>query len=263
MKKPWYKKYWVWAIVLVLIVIVNIGTQDEVDNDNTTDTVEETGNEENAEEAVESSNVDTTAVESEVEEDEEVAEKEEPAQEEVDEKTPQEKMVGKIMELMDSGKAFDSGSYVKGDVPKGEYAFISFEGSGKYYSETDSAGNIIDNENFDSFGYVFVHDANNLETRGVLVSVDSFETLGVSGAKEIYELVNNIEDYGDSGMYKVGLDIKPNKYTIESYGEGYVAILAGPVGNSEIVDNEIFNGKYNVNVKEGQYLQVSKGVIVK
>ena len=44
-------------------------------------------------------------------------------------------------------------------------------GSRAYYSEEDSAGNIIDNENFDSFGNVKVHAAGNLTTRGVLIRI--------------------------------------------------------------------------------------------
>jgi Glucodextranase, domain B len=176
-------------------------------------------------------------------------------------KLSKQEMLEKIGELIDLKQAFDTGSYVKGEIPKGEYAFISFEGSGQYYSEEDPAGNIIDNENFDSFGYVYVHDAGNIETEGALISVNAFKSLGVSGAKEIYEIMNDVENYKDSAWYKVGTDIKPGQYVIESYGEGYVAVMTGPVGKSEIVDNENFNGKHMVNVKAGQYLNISNGVI--
>jgi Glucodextranase, domain B len=178
-------------------------------------------------------------------------------------KPTKQEMFEKIGDLIDSKQAFDTGSYVKGEISKGEYAFITFEGSGQYYSEEDPAGNIIDNENFDSFGYVYVHDAGNIETQGALISVNAFKSLGVSGAKEIYEIMNDVEDYKDSAWYKVGTDIKPGQYVIESYGEGYVAIMAGPVGKSDIIDNENFNGKHMVNVKTGQYLNISNGVISK
>jgi len=177
-------------------------------------------------------------------------------------KTAQEIMFEKISGLVDSGKAFDTGSYIKGDIPKGEYAFVPFDGSGQYYSEEDSAGNIVDNENFDSFGYVYVHGVGNIQTKGVLISVGAFEKLGVKSAKEIYEKLNNVNNYKDSAMYKVGTDIKPGSYTIESYGEAYVEVMSGPVGNSEIVNNEIFKGKYSVSVSAGQYLKVSKGKLL-
>ncbi|PLR89518.1 hypothetical protein [Bacillus sp. T33-2] len=176
-------------------------------------------------------------------------------------KTPQQKMFEQIMGLIDAKQAFDSGSYIKGDLPPGEYAFISFDGSGKYYAEKDTAGNIIDNENFDSFGYVHVHDVGNIETGGVLISTGAFGTLGVSSAKEIYQVLNNVEDYKQSALYKVGTDIPAGQYVIESYGNGYVAKMSGPVGKSDIIDNENFNGRFMVNVTNGQYLQISNGTI--
>lgn len=177
-------------------------------------------------------------------------------------KTEQEKMLDSIIELMDSKDAFDTGSYVKGDVPSGEYAFMPIEGGGQYYSEEDSAGNIVDNENFDSFGYVYVQGAGNIQTRGVLIRVDAFSRLGAKSAKEIYEKLNDVDSYKDSAMYKVGVDIAPGTHTIQSYGEGYVEVMSGPVGNSEIIDNEIFNGKYSVGVSGGQYLKISRGKLL-
>ncbi|PFG03345.1 hypothetical protein [Bacillus sp. es.034] len=183
------------------------------------------------------------------------------AEEEV-KKTPQQEMISKIQELISSNHAYDSGSYIKGDIAEGEYAFIPFDGSGQYYAEKDGAGNIIDNENFDSFGYVYVHGAGNIDTGGVLISPASFETLGVKSAKEIYQVVNQVEgEYKESAWYKVGVDIPAGQYVIESYGEGYVAVMSGPVGNNDIVDNEIFNGRYQLSVSDGQYLKISQGVI--
>ncbi len=171
--------------------------------------------------------------------------------------TESEKMVLKLSTLMDSKLVIDSGDYVKGDVPAGEYAFIRF-GSGQYYSEEDEAGNIIDNENFDSFGYVKVHEAGDISTRGILVNVTAFEQIGVKSAKELYEILNEKTDWNQSGIYKVGIDIEAGRYTLESLGSGYYAILTGPVGNNDIVDNDNFNGKATVTIKNGQYLQLSR-----
>lgn len=177
-------------------------------------------------------------------------------------KTAQELMFENISGLMSSKDAFDTGSYVKGDIPPGEYAFVPFEGSGQYYSEEDSAGNIIDNENFDSFGYVYVHGVGNIQTQGVLIKLSAFKKLDVKSTKEIYEKLNSLNNYKDSAMYKVGVDIAPGAYTIESYGEGYVEVMSGPVGNSEIIDNEIFKGKHSASVQTNQYLKISKGKIL-
>ena len=171
-------------------------------------------------------------------------------------------LTAKIVALMDSKLAFDVGDYQKGDIPAGNYAYVKFAGAGSYYEEEDPAGNILDNENFDSFGYVKVHGKGDITTRGVLINIDAFGTLGVSGAREIYERINNTKDYYDAGYYKVGSDIPAGTYTIESYGSGYYAILTGPVGSSDIVKNDNFNGKKTVTVKNGQYLEVHRSSII-
>ncbi|CEG28062.1 hypothetical protein [Bacillus sp. B-jedd] len=178
-----------------------------------------------------------------------------------DELSLQEQMTEKLAGLIGTNQVFDTGSYIKGDIPTGEYAFVTFDGSGEYYVEKDAAGNIIDNENFESFGYVYVHGAGNLETKGVLISPSAFEALEVTNTKQIYEALNDVQNYKDSAWYKVGTDIQPGTYVIESYGSGYVAVMSGPVGKGDIIDNENFNGKYQVTVKPGQYLKISRGFI--
>ena len=179
----------------------------------------------------------------------------------VEEKSPEERMKEDILGLISSGKAYDAGSYVSGDIPQGEYVFMPFSGGGKYYSEEDGAGNIIDNENFDSFGYVYVHGAGNISTRGVLIPLASLESLGVSGAKDVYEKMNGMTAYSQSAMYRIGMDLNPGQYIIQSQGSAYVAVLTGPVGNNDIVDNENFNGRHSVSVQSGQYLSISRGEI--
>lgn len=186
-----------------------------------------------------------------------------PKVEEPVEITPKDEMIVKLMSLIDTKKAYDTGSYIKGDIPAGEYVFVSLDSSKKYYSEEELSGNIIDNENFDSFGYVYVHGVGNITTAGVLIKTDAIKDLGVNSALEIYEILNETSDYKDSGWYKVGVDIEPGTYVIESIGQAYVAVMAGPVGKSDIVDNNNFSGKYSVSVSEGQYLKVSSGSITK
>lgn len=176
--------------------------------------------------------------------------------------TEKERMIAMIVELMDDDLAFDSGDYVKGDIPEGEYAFVRF-GSGQYYSERDAAGNIIDNENFDSFGYVQVHGLGDISNKGILVSVDAFEALGVSGAKALYEIINEQTDWNQSGYYKIGYDLDAGDYTVESIGgRGYYAVMTGPVGDSRIVENDSFDGKKSVSVSGGQYLTLSRAMII-
>ena len=57
-------------------------------------------------------------------------------------------------------------------------------------------------------------------------------------ATAIYEILNNQTDYHDGGYYKVGVDIPAGQYVLESYGSGYWAVMTGPVGSSDIVDND-------------------------
>lgn len=248
-RNKWLKIGGITAGVSFVVFIIGVSAIDSPD-------AEEAKSEEPKTEASEKDSKETNS------EDEE---KEEPKKEKEPEPklTPQEEMLTKLAGLIDEGKAIDTGSYIKGDIPKGEYAFITFDGSGQYYAETDQAGEIIDNENFASFGYVHVHEKGNVETRGALVKMDALKDLGVSGAKELYEVMNDVEDYTGSAWYKVGTDIEPGQYVIESIGEGYAAVMSGPVGNNEIINNNAFSGRYSVNVSDGQYLVVSKGEIKK
>ena len=166
--------------------------------------------------------------------------------------------------LISEGLAYDTGDYIKGDITPGEYAFVKFDGSGSYYSEEDAAGNIIDNENFDSFGYVKVHGVGSVKTRGVLVNINAFERLNVTGAKQLYEILNNQKNYNQGGYYKVGTDIEPGQYLLESIGgSGYWAIMTGPVGNSDIVNNDNYSGRASVNLRTGQYITISRSTITK
>ena len=64
-------------------------------------------------------------------------------------------------------------------------------------------------------------------------------------------------------MYKVGLDIQAGYYVIESSSEAYVALLTGPIGRNDIIDNDFFDGRYALSISEGQYLQISGGTILK
>ncbi len=162
----------------------------------------------------------------------------------------------------DEKLAFDKGDYIQGDIQEGDYAFFSYNDNGaQYYSEKDKNGEIVANENFDSFGYVHVNETGNISNGGLLLSVSAFEKLNVSGSKELFEMMTEKTDYTDSGYYKVGADIPAGSYVLESNGDGYVAVMSGPVGNSKIVTNENFNGKYQVNVKDGQYLKIHKATI--
>lgn len=180
----------------------------------------------------------------------------------VSELSPKDKMRKQLNQMVSNDTIFGPGSYAKGDIPVGEYVFMPMSDNGSYYSEEDEAGNIIDNENFDSFGYVYVHGAGNISVKGALIPLSTLNQLDADSPREIYGLLRDKDNYMDSGYYKIGTDLPSGEYTIQSYGEGYVEVASGPVGNSQIVDNEIVNGSHSVVVTDGQYLKVSRGFIV-
>ena len=51
-----------------------------------------------------------------------------------------------------------------------------------------------------------MHGAGNIQTDAVLINLNDFDTLGVSSAKEIYEILNDKTDYKDGAWYKVGVE---------------------------------------------------------
>lgn len=249
-----FKQWWFWSILLVILIAVGlcifVALHDFSDDDSEDDFEARTSYKKNEKEEKDNyqKNDDTNTKRK---------------NETKTELTESEKMIVAISSLFNEKLAFDAGDYIKGDISAGDYAFVKFEGSGSYYCEKDAAGEIIDNENFSSFGYVKVHEAGNLRTDGVLININAFDKLGVKGAKEIYEKLNNQQNWNQSGYYKVGIDIEPGKYVVESIGNGYYSILSGPVGNSDIVDNDNFNGKATITLKNGQYLELSRATITK
>ncbi len=161
-------------------------------------------------------------------------------------------------EFINVGQAFKPGSYSKGSIPKGEYAFISPKGG--YFAE-EYNGQILANENFSSFGYVYVQGLGDITTRGYLISIENLKLKDKSGALSIYKSINKEIEYNFSGYYKVGLDIEPGTYKAESTGNGYIAIESGPLGRSKTVKNELFQGEKTITVSDGQYLKVNRATI--
>ncbi len=160
--------------------------------------------------------------------------------------------------LSKTGQAFKPGTYAKGHIPKGDYAFVSPKGG--YFSE-EFNGQILANENFASFGYVYVQGIGDITTRGYLISMEGLKQLSQSGALSIYKSMTNSADYNFSGYYKVGLDIDPGSYKLTSSSDGYVSIESGPLGHSKTIRNDIFNGEKTVSVSSGQYLVVTRASI--
>jgi hypothetical protein len=157
--------------------------------------------------------------------------------------------------LIEQKLAFPPGTYAKGTIPKGEFIFIGEKGG--YYAE-ERDGQILDNENFDSFGYVYNHAIGDITTHGLLISPNALKELNASGAKALYERLTKQTDYNFSGQYKVGSDIPAGRYIVESAGEAYVEVNRGPVGNGELLNNDNFNGTKSINLRNGQFVKISR-----
>lgn len=172
---------------------------------------------------------------------------------------PQDTEAAKIIRELESQREFfKPGSYAEGDIPKGEYAFVSPQGG---YFEEKRAGEILANQNFASFGYVYVNGIGDVTAHGFLIKADRLPVLGFSGAKAAYEAVSKTADHTYSGYYHVGRDIQPGTYIVESTGEAYISVNSGPVGKSEILNNDNFNGSKTVRLRDGQYLELNRASI--
>jgi serine/threonine protein kinase len=160
-----------------------------------------------------------------------------------------------IDELISNQLAFVPGTYARGIIPEGEYIYIT-RGDIHYYSEEDLNGNILKNEIFESFGYVYVHGIGNIETRGILISLTAASESEIPSAKVIYEVTKGFDNYNFAGHYAIGRDLSPATYLLKSVGDGYYEISDGPVGNNTISENGIFKGNKQVSLKNGEYLKI-------
>ena len=174
---------------------------------------------------------------------------------------PRQAMLTDLVALIGNGPVYDTGNYIAGSIPAGEYAFIPLDTDRSHsYSEDDPNDEILDNELFASFGYVHVWGTGNLTTEGILIAPSAFTDLGVTGAKQLWAILNNMpETYSSEGMYRIGTDLPAGKYTLTGSDDGgYASVNSGPVGNGDIINNEIFFGQWQITVKDGQYLELSR-----
>lgn len=65
------------------------------------------------------------------------------------------------------------------------------------------------------------------------------------------------------GMYKVGVDLQPGEYKINSPGDGYDAITTNSRHTlNSIVSNDNFTGNKYVTVEDGQYLELKNATLI-
>lgn len=147
------------------------------------------------------------------------------------------------------GSVQSAGSYRIGkDLPAGEYKLTCAGSHGYFcvYPDTTKA-DILANANFTTCTYVSVSDGQLFEVRGATF-VPSSDALPTSTAT------------GD-GTYKVGFDIPAGEYEVIQDGGsmGYYAILDScDALDSNIIDNDNFEGNSFISVNEGQFLELSR-----
>lgn len=129
------------------------------------------------------------------------------------------------------------------DIPAGEYVVFANGGYGYVCVSTDPDGDdIIDNENF---------------TYNVIIKVSNGDYLELSNSYAV-PIDEAKVDITKSGMFKVGLHIKPGDYVIEGRSAYYERNQDAIGGYSDIIANDNFNGKKYIRVNEDEYLYLSR-----
>lgn len=147
------------------------------------------------------------------------------------------------------------GTYKVGtDIAAGEYNLMCNSTYGGYYSiNRDSTGSlysIINNGNFSYNAIVKVEDGQYLElSRCTLSPISEMPLI----------------DYTQGTMFKIGYQLPAGEYKLQSNSEygGYYAVLTGLTGSIyDISTNDNFHGQTYITVQDGQYLELSRCVIV-
>ncbi|MEG2751634.1 MAG: hypothetical protein RR916_07495 [Anaerorhabdus sp.] len=148
---------------------------------------------------------------------------------------------------------YSSGMYKIGvDMPAGQYMLIN-KGSSKAYFALCADANcddIIENDNFSYNSIVTAQDGDYLD-------------LSRCSAYPFDEYTNVVTD--GEGLFLVGRDIPAGEYKIEVNSEGskgYYALLAD-TRERDIISNDNFEGSRYIDVKDGQYLELSRCHLVK
>lgn len=146
---------------------------------------------------------------------------------------------------------YTKGKYKVGtDIPAGEYAVFSDNGTRAYFavSSDSNSDDIIFNDNFEYNSIITVYDGEYLElSRCYAVPYD--ESVEIDSSKT-------------GSMFKVGKDIPAGEYKLDSGNDrGYYCIYPDSRHNN-IISNDLFEGQNYVTVSDGQYLILSRCDII-
>ena len=148
-------------------------------------------------------------------------------------------------------KIYGESTYRVGStIPAGQYAlFTTGSISGYFQISSDSTGSlssIIANDNFDY---------------NSIITVKTGQYLKLLRCKAIPIVHAKISPNVKGGMYRVGIDIKPGEYMLESTSSirGYYEISSSDSHSlNDIVANDNFSGVAYITVENGQYLKLNR-----
>lgn len=221
-KKPFYKKWWVWLIAVVVVIGIATGGDGEEAKETAAQTDTGTST---------TSNRNNTSIEEEKEDD-------------------------TVEEVVEEPKepTYTTGTYLVGeDIEPGLYKAKVTGFAGMSYIERASGvsmefDDIIANIILNGDGYVEILEDD------VAVKIQGAEL-----TKVVYEeLVPNIKAEVEDGIYLVGIDIEPGQYKVEvtdtisqmAYIERASRVA---MGFDDIIANEIFQGPGYVNISDSDF----------
>lgn len=232
-KKPFYKKWWVWLIAVILIIgIFGGGDEEPSETESAAALDREEAGEENEDK-------ETSASETEVTEEETDQEEEEPEEEQED----------KSAEI-------SAGTYKVGeDISSGEYLVFS-DGMGYIEAAKDSTGeldSIIFNDNLldGAHAYVTLEDGQYFKLQGAAM-------YPVEAAPSVEPEDGTYTD----GMYKVGQDIPAGEYKVNlndssAIGMGYLEVSSDSSHQLDsIITNDNVEADTYITIEDGQYLKL-------
>jgi len=229
-RKPIYKKWWFWTIIIVLIIAV--GSCNSAVNNERNDNVREGTKQTTTNGATDNAERSVPDVQ-----DEDAAE----ATPETD------------AETNDAKGAISAGMYKVGtDISPGEYLLINDSALMAYFQvTTDSSGSlesIITNDNFYGTRYITVEENQYIEFRSAkMYPMESAPVLKAENGR-----------YSE-GMYKVGRDIPAGEYKVVPEGNlgSYLEVTSDSKGKLDsIVTNDNFSAEKYITIKEGQYIKL-------
>lgn len=235
-KKPFYKRWWVWLIAIILIIAVFSESEEETDTPETETTAQATAEEDETNGGTEKDKDEEVAKKDVTEEDEEAGTEEE--------------------EEDDASLEISAGTYKVGDdIDAGEYLVLS-DGMAYIEAAEDSTGeleSIIFNENLmgEAHAYVTLEDGQYFKLQGGSMYPED----------DAPSIVPEDGLYTD-GMYKVGEDIPAGEYQVilddaSELGMGYLEVSSDSSHELEsIITNDNVEADTYITVEEGQYLTI-------